>query len=569
MTMSIRSHANPEEVDEGYKTFEQLIAHRIATMSDITSLFTTNSSPEKIWDAYLSGLPEGNRQHYNCNCCRRFIQKYGTLATIATDGQLLPLLWTSGIGSDVPEFFRDSFQAMRKVVINSRITGVFVSPETVWGTPSSRVDSKDSPGKAITWTHLHGTPNSKPFSDKLLTDEQYMAEKKQDFIILSKSLNDYSIQAAQQALRLLKSETLYRSEKAESVAVWFFSLHTKLAEAPTGHIKGLSLRHNLIWQAVASAPPGFCHIRSTMISTLLDDIVSGLSAAEIQRRWADKLHPTKYQRPVAPPSEGSIKEAEKLVEKLGVASSLNRRYATLDDVLNKLWVPKAPEVAEPNKKGGVFDHLLPQSKKGGAVAPIELPTQVMTWEKFRTKILPEVCEIEIKVPYSGAFYGLATALDPASPPIIQWDGLEGHPRNPISWYYYQGGSRASDWNLFPDSRGFDYVTQWSKVTCIFESPSMWQEPIKFKHQGKQVFFAIEGCWDKRAAARRASGLFPEILKSEFHGIRKVIEAHAKVAPIIDPEKGTANGLGFANEHPVIVRVTTPEGKATYQIDRLD
>lgn len=246
----------------------------------------------------------------------------------------------------------------------------------------------------------------------------------------------------------------------------------------------------------------------------------------------------------------TTKQAAELVVKLGLERSLWRRYARLDDILTKLWVPR--ELPKAGRSGGVFEHLKDSAKR----EPIELPATRMTWEKFSRTVLGDVLQMEIMVPAHGAFCGVMTAVDPDAPPIIQWDGLHGRPRNPVSWYYWNGGSSCSQWGL---------QLGWSSITCVFRNPSKWQEPDKFKHQKDTVHFAIAGCTESRPTSL---ALFPEILKAEFHGIRSVIEAHSNRVGGQEAEAGTANGLTL-DSGSVTLRVRTAQGLAGYIIDRMD
>jgi hypothetical protein len=191
------------------------------------------------------------------------------------------------------------------------------------------------------------------------------------------------------------------------------------------------------------------------------------------------------------------------------------------------------------------------------VRSVDLPAVDITWEKFRRTVLPAATSMEVELPPRGAYYGLVTAADPDAPAIVQWDGLPGLPRNPASIYVYTGGSTPADWNLAPGR---------AAVTAVFLSPAHWQQPEKFAHHGRCVHFAIGGARDKRSSGL---ALFPEILKSEFHGIRSVIEAHSKCGEITGGDAGDANGLAFYKGSPVTVRVTSADGVATYRIDRLD
>ena len=63
---------------------------------------------------------------------------------------------------------------------------------------------------------------------------------------------------------------------------------------------------NLTWLAVATAPAGFCHVRSSMIGTLLEDVAAGMPFDAIKQRFDAKMHPLQYQRPTAMPSVPSI-----------------------------------------------------------------------------------------------------------------------------------------------------------------------------------------------------------------------------------------------------------------------
>lgn len=524
--------------DDQYDVFESVIADRIASVDG--PLFTTDTDPDELWDIYLDSIPADRRQVYNCRCCEHFIKRYGGLVTIQNDGVTHSVLWDS---LSVPPFFRAAAQALHGIVTADKVTGVFLTSEPL-GT-----------AKTGEWGHLHGTPRNL-FKHATLTAGQAMAEKREDFKMLSHALRDYPRDTASQALRVLESDTLNRSEKVLGVAKWFNGVHNS--------VDGVSgwRRLNRLWYAVATAPPGFCHIRSTMIATLLDDIVSGLSFDTISKRWAEKMHPLQYQRPTAPPKEGNIAQAEAMVERLGVAPAFARRFATLDDVLTTLWTPSTPKAPQ-RSNGGIFGHL---RNTGKSTQQVELPTTNITWAKFQRDVLDlsrtrarldPVRSMEILVPVRGHFYGLVTASNPDAPAIIQWDGLDGHPRNPVSWYFYTDGSYATSWGL---------TAGWNPVRAVFLPPHQWQEPDKFKHQGMNVHFTIAGAKDARASELC---LFPEILKSEFHGIRSVIEAHSKRMKIEQTDGEQANGLALSANSPVTVRVTTDGGVAAYTIDRFE
>jgi len=531
MSIAAADH-NVVDSDESYIVFENLIRDKI--VANEAPLFTTSVTPEALWTAYLNGIPESRRQHYNCRSCQRFIQAYGGLVKIDQDGTIRSLIW-HGDGWEIPPFFQSPVQALRDAIAGVKVTGVFFSSDQTWGSPST----PDKKRAGVVWTHLSGSPvaNKHVFhSSSVKTAFQSMAEKLEDFKMLVHALADYKPPEVEQALRVLRADAVERSEKALAIAEWFAKRQGEDA--------------NQRWLAVATAPPGFCHVRSTMISTLLDDIKAGLDFAVISRKWAEKMHPLQYQRPTAAPSDGAIEAAEKLVEKLGLAPSLDRRFAELGDVLAKLWTPREPKQVTV-KTDGVFGHL---RQSGGAVKEVELPAARVTWEKFARTVLDGAHSIEVLVPAHGYFYGLTTATNAEAPPLLQWDGLEGLPRNPVSSYIYVGGSPASRWGLSPG---------WAKVTAVFMRPAHWQRPEQFKHHDKTAHFAIDGAHDSQTHGRGLA-IFPENVRNELHGVRAVIEAHSKKGTITG--KGLANGLMFAAGAEVTVRV---DGSATYVIDRWD
>lgn len=520
------SSIRQSEANDGYPDFERLISAQVAAING--PLFTTDA--DELFQWFLTALPAERRQHYTCHCCRRFIETYGGLVTIDESGATWPILWDA---SEVPPFFANAIRALFKIVLNAKVTGVFLSKDSQWGNP-----------KTGEWTHLCGV-NPKVYRDKLLSADQKIAEKKEDYGMLCRGLADFAPTVVAQAVRVLEADALDRSEKTLGIAKWMQSIHT----ARDGS-KNRKVKDNVTWLAVATAPPGYCHVRTTMISTLLEDLAGGMDFAAVAKRWADKMHPLKYQRPVAPPKAGNIAQAEKIFETLGLATSLRRRFARRADLVT-MWTPKATETKE-SKGGGVFDHLRKPPK---SVEAVTLPEKTLTWEKFRASVLPNALAIDVAVPDSGSFFGMVTAADNDAPPILQWDG---EPRNPVSWYFRIPQPPAFSWNLRSGA--------WAKVNAVTKSPAHWHSDV-IKHQGEAAFIVLEGCKDLNYD--RGTMFFPEILKSELREVSSVMEAHSRTAKLEGIDEAEVSGLGFHKGTPwnLRVRVTDASGIALYRIDR--
>jgi hypothetical protein len=497
---------------------------------------------ENLFGIYLDALPS-DRQYHTCHTCRQFIERFGGLVTIEHDGTQQSAIWPEDLYSSTYGFYAPAVAAMRAAVEKAKVTGVFYSSEKVWGQPITG-----------NWTHFAVVPPAHLVHiDRTKTAFQASAEKREDYRTMITALQEFTLPMVETAVTLLKTDSLYRSEKCLGAAEWLRNLIVARNATKNSHT-----RTNLLWRAVATAPAGFAHPRSSMIGTLLEDIHAGLPFEDVKAKFAAKMHPLQYQRPQAAPTAGAIAQAEKLVEQLGIARSLERRFARVEE-LHTLWRPiwsTQPTVAP---AAGVFGHLQP---KGDAPIPsIKVPTQVMTWDKFSRTVLPTAERIEILIPTRSSFSAFLTALHADAPPIIQWDREEQ--RNPVTTYIYTAGSLASTWGLSAGA--------WGRVTAVSLRPSQWFEQMA--HHGEGVMFVIEGARDSNYE-RSGNALFPETLKSELHAVRSVVEAYSKRAVIHGYEEASACGLLFGkrNGEPFEsnrIRVTSKGATLEYSLDRWD
>ncbi|MEC2524157.1 hypothetical protein P9X78_18350 [Bacillus thuringiensis] len=227
-----------------YPQFEQSVKNFFdMAINSGKKLFTTNV--DELYEIYLNNLPAEARQHYTCNACRTFINRFGGLVTIDENGTMNSAMWNEDI---TPRFFAPAVSAMKKAVLNSRVNGVFIPDARVLGIP-----------RTGEWTHLSvALPQTLVNRSVIRTAHQVMAEKLEDFKMLIRALMEYSVDVVDQAVGLLKTESLYRSEKCLGTAEWFREVHEK-----RDNVKNSRHKENIVWLAVATAPTGFCHVRSS------------------------------------------------------------------------------------------------------------------------------------------------------------------------------------------------------------------------------------------------------------------------------------------------------------------
>lgn len=512
MTIDLRAR----ETDEGYSELER----GVKTTLEIKGgpLFTVDT--DSLFDTYLCGLPS-NKQHYNCRCCRAFVERFGGLVTIDKDtGKTRSAVWPEM----VPAFFEESISDMRNMVEKRPITGVFLSSQPIHGVEKSPKG----------WTHLHAR-NHEPFKDKLLTADQRAAEFKEEYGLMQRTIQEYPSELIRAAVQILASEQFPGYEKGLGIAKWYLELMER-----RDLTKNSFQRNNYVWLAVATAPPGFTHLKTGMVGTLLEDLREGKSFEQCRAAWKQKMAPEKYRRPTAELSAGQVKVAEQTVEKLGIANSLKRRFAKQEDVKSVFWTPRLAE--EPVVTPGIFASLL--TKHDPIPTAIYLPNQNMTWMKFERDIFPSMQTLEVFCPAIGGYTGCCTAVDPDAPPILQWDH-EGD-RNPVSYYIYTRGSAASQWGIH---------VGWNPVTCMYRSPHG-----DMQHFKRWVGFAVKGCQDQYQGGL---ALFPEILKNELRTIEKVIEKYSNAGKMEGAKEGNMNGLTFGpGSVPVQLKVN---GNALYTL----
>lgn len=484
---------------------------------------------DSLNDLYLGSLPS-ERQVHNCHCCKRFIEVYGGLVSISESGETQPVMWNP---ETVPEFYRPAFQAMHDQVRRARVTSVFLTKQTTWGTPETG-----------TWSHMSAVPPaSLVYRERALTAGQAMAASRENFKTVAAALGDFTAPMLDEALRLLRAEALARSEKFIAPVQWLRTLHDR----PKGR-KG----ENILWRAIGSAPEGYCHPRASVVGSLLEDIAAGLPFADIKARFDAKLGPLLYQRPQAAPTAGNIKAAEEMVAKLGLAPSLERRYARLDE-LQPMWTPATPSAPAP--AGGVFGHIKPKDA-ASSVLPVDMPPVTMTWDKFTRTVLTSAERLEILVPSIGRFIGLTTAANADAPPILKWDREDE--RNPVAWYVYHRGSPATQWGLRGGS--------WTKVNAITPLPTMWgSRPSPFLGEG--MVLVIDGAADTRTDSGNA--LFPECLRDDLHGIRSVVEAYSRTAVLGGREMAAAGYDIRKGAADCTLRAFAGGAWTCYRIDRWD
>ena len=218
-----------------------------ATTGDV--IFKTDV--EDLFSIYLDSFSDDARQFYHCHACKHFLNTYGSLVSIRETGETAPVMWSS---INYEEFFQGTREALYNVVKKAKVVSPFYAKNNKW---EANHDG----------SHIHFAITAP--SKFVKTDPfQFMAAKKEDFNILSRSLAGLKEKTVSTAITVLESFQSERvNQKFLPVAKLFHTLILDLQKT-----KNRTLKDNLKWRYVGMSNPGNCHIRTGVIGTILDVI---------------------------------------------------------------------------------------------------------------------------------------------------------------------------------------------------------------------------------------------------------------------------------------------------------
>ena len=112
-----QAHQHVTQVPRFAQRFDDVTQAIHATLHDAQlqiapNLFRVNAGVD-LFDVYLGQFDPADRQSHNCNCCRSFIHRFGSLVTIYQDGRIKSAIWDeTKLGSRHP--YRKVVKALRE-----------------------------------------------------------------------------------------------------------------------------------------------------------------------------------------------------------------------------------------------------------------------------------------------------------------------------------------------------------------------------------------------------------------------------------------------------------------------
>lgn len=373
-----------------FKNFVNAIQKNLQQMAkDSVRLFTVDVDTEELYNLYLDSFPAGTneiyreRRKYDCSCCRHFIRDMGNVVSIK-NGEL-HTIW--GINPVSDDKYNVVAAALDAYVKQKAVSGVFFKKEKRIGTPENR--EMLPTGKINKYEHFFvDLPEICIFKECYgHTLEGDLSQFRDVRNVFKRSLDEISKEAVDTVLELIAQNSLYKGAEWKR-QLSEFKKYQKEYEKLTDDQKGL-----WTWEKSIAAGAVIGKIRNHSIGTLLVNIAEGMDLDTAVRKYEQIVAPINYKRPNAIFTKKMLEDAKKTITELGYMDSLQRRFATLDDItVNNILFSNKDAAKRINGAMDLFDEM----EQDVAINPKRFSkVEEVSVEDFIKNVLPVAKELEV------------------------------------------------------------------------------------------------------------------------------------------------------------------------------
>ena len=372
------------------KDFVKAIQKNLQQMSkDSSRLFTVNVDTEELYNLYLDSFPAGTneiyreRREYDCSCCRHFIRDVGNVVSIK-NGEL-HTIW--GINPVSDDKYNVVAAALDAYVKQKAVLGVFLKKEKRIGTPENR--EMLPTGKINKYEHFFvDLPEICIFKECYgHTLEGDLSQFRDVRNVFKRSLDEISKEAVDTVLELIAQNSLYKGAEWKKQLTEFKNYQKEYGKL-TDEQKEL-----WIWEKSIAAGAVIGKIRNHSIGTLLVNISEGMDLDLAVRKYEQIVAPVNYKRPKAIFTKKMLEDAKKTITELGYMDSLQRRFATLDDItVNNILFSNKDAAKRITGAMDLFDEM----EQDVAIDPKRFSkVEEISAEDFIKNVLPVAKELEV------------------------------------------------------------------------------------------------------------------------------------------------------------------------------
>lgn len=373
-----------------FKDFVKAIQKNLQQMSkDSSRLFTVNVDTEELYNLYLDSFPAGTneiyreRREYDCSCCRHFIRDVGNVVSIK-NGEL-HTIW--GINPVSDDKYNVVAAALDAYVKQKAVLGVFLKKEKRIGTPENR--EMLPTGKINKYEHFFvDLPEICIFKECYgHTFEGDLSQFRDVRNVFKRSLDEISKEAVDTVLELIAQNSLYKGAEWKKQLTEFKNYQKEYGKL-TDEQKEL-----WVWEKSIAAGAVIGKIRNHSIGTLLVNISEGMDLDLAVRKYEQIVAPVNYKRPKAIFTKKMLEDAKKTITELGYMESLQRRFATLDDItVNNILFSNKDAAKRITGAMDLFDEM----EQDVAIDPKRFSkVEEISAEDFIKNVLPVAKELEV------------------------------------------------------------------------------------------------------------------------------------------------------------------------------
>ena len=344
---------------------------------------------EELYNLYLDSFPAGTneiyreRREYDCSCCRHFIRDVGNVVSIK-NGEL-HTIW--GINPVSDDKYNVVAAALDAYVKQKAVLGVFLKKEKRIGTPENR--EMLPTGKINKYEHFFvDLPEICIFKECYgHTLEGDLSQFRDVRNVFKRSLDEISKEAVDTVLELIAQNSLYKGAEWKKQLTEFKNYQKEYGKL-TDKQKEL-----WIWEKSISAGAVIGKIRNHSIGTLLVNISEGMDLDLAVRKYEQIVAPVNYKRPKAIFTKKMLEDAKKTITELGYMDSLQRRFATLDDItVNNILFSNKDAAKRITGAMDLFDEM----EQDVAIDPKRFSkVEEISAEDFIKNVLPVAKELEV------------------------------------------------------------------------------------------------------------------------------------------------------------------------------
>jgi hypothetical protein len=397
-----------------FENFALKVHQQYNKLAKASQLFEAGQDGDGIWQVYLSSFPEGTnllyltRTEHDCSCCRNFIKNIGRAVNIDETGSISTIWDVKGLEHPYDVVAK----ALDEYVKSQVIKTVFVSSEPGYGKQSTVQQLADKSVKR--WNHFFGSVHG---VDKQPDATRGKFNGQRDLLL--RGLQKFSLEHLDTVKDLIEDNAIYRGAEFKQKLIDFRKAYVRYWATEDS-------KKDAVLALLAKTPVSF--FKNEVIGTLVEDLADGVELDSAVTRFEAKVAPANYQRPKAVVTAKMVNEAMQTLEKLGLAQSLGRRFATAEEIPLKACVWQAntdDSVMRSKLENMLLASATTTTKTSRAAGRTGIGFDVLVAEWLP---LTEKIELALKNSQASQLFSLTAAEDAQAQGLFKWS-------NSFGWSY--------------------------------------------------------------------------------------------------------------------------------------